>query len=48
MQYKSSILNIDGHQRLIMLYVWYKFHRILFTAYLVTADFVNLKLIQVQ
>ena len=41
-----SLTKVDAHQILIAIYILHKLHRILFTDYVLKAEFVNFKLIQ--
>ena len=46
MQYLNQSMKLDVHQRLIVIYIYYKFHEIWFRGYLVIANYMDFKSIQ--
>ena len=40
---KASLAKLDMHQRLIVIYIWFKFHEIQFRGYLVIAKYMDFK-----
>ena len=46
MKYSNQSDELDVHQRLIVIYIYLKFHEIRFRVYLVIANYMDFKLIQ--
>ena len=46
MQYLNRVIKLDVHQYLIVIYIYFKFHKIQFKGYLVIANYMDFKSIQ--
>ena len=43
---EASLMKLGVYQRIIVIYVYFKFHKILFSSYLVMVNFMDFKSIQ--